>query len=96
MTTVVISKKCPYCDGQIDMNLSGLIDGRSIYCPYCGSTLGYVKIVAEVEFNDVAEDMEFFDEYCVRCTNLSDNDCCKRQPDRSHANYGYPGCKFEP
>jgi len=95
-TTILnVDKKCPYCDGQIAMKLTGLLNDQSVYCPYCGSILGYARITAEIVFNDIEEDMEFYEQYCVHCRHLCDDNTCKLQAS-SHANYGYPGCKYEP
>lgn len=95
MTVVEIVKTCPYCDGTICMKMFRLDDGDTVYCPYCGSVLGYAHVGLSIQYNDMYEDVEFFEKFCIYCSNLLPDNRCRLQPDRPRANYAYDGCRFE-
>lgn len=94
MGDIDIAMPCPYCDGQIDMSLSGLNEGAAVYCPYCGSILGYACVKVTLSLNIVEEDSEYFEAWCIHCANLLPDNCCKLQPGNQRARYAHTGCRF--
>lgn len=94
MTKFIVKDMCPYCDNKFELCLN-VQEGTTVYCPACGSVLGYARVSVVLDWNKQHEDVDFIEQYCRHCKNIdSTGECCRKQNYES-AEYGAPGCKFE-